>query len=199
MNLSRSTFRSLEFLIDRLLDPVFAGTDLRDRLAGHSLIVEITDLGYSFLLTFHQLGVHLDPASGKRGDLVIRGTRGDFAARIRGLEEPALRFEGDLGFAQTLGDLVRHLPRERDSWLKAILGDWPARCLSRTLDHGSPFSRKIAAKLAGFARSGLERTGFGISLEHFSAWQSTLRELAVRLDTLENLARSGQRAGHPPP
>lgn len=199
MNFLLRTSRPLEFLIDRLLDPVFAGTDLQHRLAGRSLIVEITDLGCSFSLAFHHLGVRLSPGSGEQSDLVLRGTLGEFIGQLQGLSEPTLQFEGDLGFARMLGELAQQLPRKRDFWLKAILGDHLGRWLSRTLEDGAPFFQKNAAQFAGFTRIGLERIGFGVNLTHFSSWQSTLKELAMQLDTLENLVRARQWEGYPPP
>jgi ubiquinone biosynthesis protein UbiJ len=187
--------RPVEFLVDRILEPVFARTDLRDRLAGRGLTVEIIDLDWSILLVFHHLGVRLEPSSGRRGDLILRGTLGDFMARIRGRAEPTLQFEGDLGFAQTLDELIRHLPRERGSWFRAILGDPPGDWLSRTLDRSESIFRKNGARLARLARSGLERAGFGVGPERFSLWQSELRQLAAHLEALEGSARIHRPGG----
>ncbi len=199
MNLLQQSFRPIEFLADRILDPVFAGSKLQHQLAGRSLLVEITDLDCSFLISFHHLGVRLNTGSGKQGNLVLRGTLGAFLGQIRGLSESTLQFEGDLGFAHLLGELVQQLPREHDIWLRALLGAPLGRWLSRTLEKGAPIFQKNAAQLAGFTRMGLKRIGFGVSLTHFSAWQSTLEELKTQLDTLESLTRASQWARTPPP
>ncbi len=129
-----------------------ASAQLRD-LAGRTVAVQVTRLGLKLCIAIEADGILLATRSATQADIVLEGTLTDFIAMARahqaGAAVPAgkVRIQGDIATVRQLESALDSLSIDWEAQLSRVVGDVPARQISRVIEGAFAFVRQSHASL----------------------------------------------------
>jgi len=192
--------RKSNSLINRILAMDAETGSLLKKHDGRVLALAITGTRHHFYITIINGGVCISDVCTHEPDVTVRGTPQQFMAFIHGMSDgrsPAassIEIAGDIGLAQELQSLMKHLEPDWEEYLSHWLGDTPARKLANLIRQSGRYFADVHNTLrddiSEYLRFEAEILPDRSELEEFNAEVDILRDdverLRLRIDRLQS-------------
>jgi len=162
-----------------------------EKLAGHSLAVGFSDLGFSLVFVAERHGMQLRGPESESADVTLTGRSTSFGRILfsggkEGLTGGGLRIEGDIGVAQQFADLFADVDFDITDIVDARFGPVPAYVVGRGLRAArglfSRAARELPEQTAEYLREETRDVIGGWEHERMAGAVETLRDDTERFE-----------------
>jgi len=174
-----------------------------EKLAGHTLAVRFSDLGFALVFVAERHGMQVRGPVGEANDVTLTGRSTSFGRILfsggkEGLTGGGLRIEGDIGVAQQFADLFADVDFDITDIIDARLGPVPAYVVGRGLRMArglfSRAARELPEQAAEYLREETRDVIGGWEHEQFAGAIETLRDDTERFEArLRRVEQAGNR------